>query len=670
MTMKKVIGNTDTVIETTINERGLLKSTKMDSEIINYTYNTKDQLISKVDTYKQESDTITYNVHGQVATKTITKNAASVSLTNYYTDKKLTRIRETLPLTATTDTYINYDSDDRVIEIIQPNSNHVKYEYDYSGRVIKETINLEVEKLCNEYDYLRLEDNQTNLVKEHQIRVNNVLKDIVTYDYDSNMNIVSIVTDDNNETRYHYDLLNRLVREDNLRLNKSVQIKYDSSGNILYKKKYQYSLENKLSGDFEKDYYSYKCDGWKDQLISFNNEQIVYGVQGNPITYRNNQLEWTNKLELSKFGSNIYTYDMNGIRKSKKIHGSTEITINYLLDGTRILKERSDNKTLIYNYLLEKITGFVYNNNEYLYQRNIQGDITHILNGSQVVVGEYVYDSWGNHVVLNGEGEVDTLLSSVANINPFRYRGYYYDVETRLYYLNSRYYDPETGRFISADTLSILDESMLQINGLNLYMYCNNNPVMYIDPSGRAWWHWVVGGLIIVGLAVAVVVTAGAAGVGIGAAFAAGFTGGTLAGTSGVSLVAVTILSSGFAGSVMASGIGTFAGGFGFSDGKVTWDWNGASDGFMWGAITGAIGGAASEALSGIGEGLKHGGKFSVQAGINDGLSGGITALQGLITDSFSWLNVITSSGFGAVAGSFGAKKIIPVLETLSLVRA
>ncbi|MDR2828185.1 MAG: hypothetical protein LBV51_02050 [Acholeplasmatales bacterium] len=88
---------------------------------------------------------------------------------------------------------------------------------------------------------------------------------------------------------------------------------------------------------------------------------------------------------------------MNGIRKSKKIHGSTEITINYLLDGTRILKEtRSDNKTLIYNYLLEKITGFVYNKTRYLYQRNIQGDITHILNGA---------------------GEVDNSLFIVASLN-------------------------------------------------------------------------------------------------------------------------------------------------------------------------------------------------------------------------------------------------------------
>ena len=69
-------------------------------------------------------------------------------------------------------------------------------------------------------------------------------------------------------------------------------------------------------------------------------------------------------------------------------------------------------------------------------------------------------------------------------INPIRYRGYYYDKETGLYYLNARYYDPKLGRFISPDTFSILDDTMGEINGLNLYMYCKDNPVMYADPSG------------------------------------------------------------------------------------------------------------------------------------------------------------------------------------------
>ncbi len=92
------------------------------------------------------------------------------------------------------------------------------------------------------------------------------------------------------------------------------------------------------------------------------------------------------------------------------------------------------------------------------------------------MLGEYKYDAWGNILSQGG--------SELLNINPFRYRGYYYDTETGLYYLNSRYYDPETGRFISPDDVDVLSDTLTQPNGLNLYAYCYNNPVMMTDPDG------------------------------------------------------------------------------------------------------------------------------------------------------------------------------------------
>ena len=95
---------------------------------------------------------------------------------------------------------------------------------------------------------------------------------------------------------------------------------------------------------------------------------------------------------------------------------------------------------------------------------------------------EYKYDSWGNHAVLDANGADLTDAMHIGNRNPFRYRGYFYDVETGLYYLNSRYYDPETGRFISPDSLKYLEPTYN--NGLNLYAYCLNNPVRYSDPTG------------------------------------------------------------------------------------------------------------------------------------------------------------------------------------------
>ena len=92
----------------------------------------------------------------------------------------------------------------------------------------------------------------------------------------------------------------------------------------------------------------------------------------------------------------------------------------------------------------------------------------------------------GNHKVLNPNGTENTAEDFIGNINPIRYRSYYYDVETGWYYLQSRYYDPETCRFISQDDISYLDPET--IGGTNLYAYCNNNPVMYCDPTGHDWW--------------------------------------------------------------------------------------------------------------------------------------------------------------------------------------
>ena len=101
-------------------------------------------------------------------------------------------------------------------------------------------------------------------------------------------------------------------------------------------------------------------------------------------------------------------------------------------------------------------------------------------NGNTVV--EYKYDAWGNHKVVDANGNEITSSTHIGNLNPFRYRGYYYDVETGLYFLKSRYYDPEVGRFISLDNVFYVNNC--RINGVNLYAYCINNPVMYIDTIG------------------------------------------------------------------------------------------------------------------------------------------------------------------------------------------
>ena len=106
----------------------------------------------------------------------------------------------------------------------------------------------------------------------------------------------------------------------------------------------------------------------------------------------------------------------------------------------------------------------------------MQGDVIAIYNTSGTKVVEYAYNAWGNCTIAYSSN--DTL----ANDNPIRYRGYYFDIENNFYYLNARYYSPEFRRFISPDDTAYLDPS--NVNGLNLYCYCYNDPVNYCDPSG------------------------------------------------------------------------------------------------------------------------------------------------------------------------------------------
>ena len=132
-------------------------------------------------------------------------------------------------------------------------------------------------------------------------------------------------------------------------------------------------------------------------------------------------------------------------------------------------------------YGAEGVIGFMINGISYLYRKNLFGDVTEIYNESRQLVGKYSYTAFGECTV-----EVDE--QGIATKNPIRYRSYYYDDEINLYYLKSRYYDPEISRFITIDDISYLDPET--INGLNLYAYCANNPVMRTDVNGNAW-KWI-----------------------------------------------------------------------------------------------------------------------------------------------------------------------------------
>ena len=168
-----------------------------------------------------------------------------------------------------------------------------------------------------------------------------------------------------------------------------------------------------------------------------------------------------------------FTYDEFGMRTTKTAGGTAT---NYVYENGKLLREITGNEKIDFIYGAEGIIGIRIGNENYLYRKNIYGDVTEIYDASGVKVGKYKYTAFG-------ECEVEMNTNGIAEKNPIRYRGYYYDTETSLYYLKTRYYDPEVGRFMTIDGIEYLEPET--INGLNLYAYCGNNPVMNIDPSGN-----------------------------------------------------------------------------------------------------------------------------------------------------------------------------------------
>ena len=211
-------------------------------------------------------------------------------------------------------------------------------------------------------------------------------------------------------------------------------------------------------------------------MACYNNECCAYDSLGNPTMYRCHNLEWTKVRKLARFDANTFEYNAEGIRFKKNNNV-------YTLDGDRILKETDGTNTTTYYYAnVNAPIGFNYNGTDYYFCKNIQGDVIAIYDADGDIVAKYVYDAWGNHKIYDANNNEVTSTTHIGYINPIRYRGYYFDVETGLYYLQTRYYDPETGRFLNSDAIEYLAPE--QLGGLNLYAYCNNNPVIFIDHQG------------------------------------------------------------------------------------------------------------------------------------------------------------------------------------------
>ena len=227
--------------------------------------------------------------------------------------------------------------------------------------------------------------------------------------------------------------------------------------------------------------------------MSYQNVIFTYDEIGNPLTYYNGTsytFGWEGRrLTSATRGATSFsfTYNDEGIRTSKVVNG---VEHTYILDGSQIAAEIWGSNILVYLYdsngapigMQYRFAGTSYTWETYWFEKNLQGDIVAIYSNDGTKILSYTYDAWGNHEV-----EYHVSSNNVVQYNPFRYRGYYFDEDLGMYYLQSRYYDPAIGRFINAD--SMISSANGSLDGNNLFAYCNNNPTNLTDASGN-WPFW------------------------------------------------------------------------------------------------------------------------------------------------------------------------------------
>ena len=389
---------------------------------------------------------------------------------------------------------------------------------------------------------------------------------------------------------------------------------YDDSGNILYKRKYTYTIGSLDGQRYTQTTYAYQTDTsgdkWNDLLTSYDGNSITYDAIGNPLTYGNHTtFQWRGR-ELMQYHYRVeyeyedeppyidenllqFEYDAEGrrIRKNNqyqiyeyfwdgdKLVRSTvfELYGQYMSRDIRFYYDAQGNPSAFRVFNLKK-DGTTEDSLSYFLMTNTQGDVIAIYSQDGVKIYTYEYDAWGN--LLKGTNTADGGYMADA-YNPFRYRGYYWDWEIGLYYTNSRYYNPQWGRFISADIPEVSAAEPDSVLRYNLYAYCLNNPVNLTDKDGT-WPSWatklIVGTAVIAAAAVLVVATGGAA-----------------AGPLGC--FAVGALKGAVVGAAIGSATGAVTGAVGHRIKTGSWEGageaalNSAADGYMMGSITGFISG-------------------------------------------------------------------------------
>ena len=271
-----------------------------------------------------------------------------------------------------------------------------------------------------------------------------------------------------------------MIRENNHQLNKTITYAYDLGGNLTVEKEYAFTTAETLPDTPVKTMTGTYDSAWKDKLLSWDGTAMTYDAIGNMLTRGGTTYTWTQGRRLSgvENGKSIkYLYDHTGARVKKTVDNTVT---EYQWAGDLLLSEKTDGRIIWYCYDSQaNLISVTIRGITYFYVRNVQGDIIALVDADGKVVVKYTSDSWGKVIAVTGE-----LADTVGVQNPFRYKGYYYDNETGMYYLKSRYYDAEIKRFICADGYF---STGVGKHDCNMFLYCNNNPIMNVDVNGYSF---------------------------------------------------------------------------------------------------------------------------------------------------------------------------------------
>ena len=469
-------GNGDRVQYEYDDQGRTIKQTYEDGAYIAYFYDGEGALAKVYDSGSGITASYTYDLTGRLVKYAEQGSNRDYSVSYAYNDEnQLSTVTEIVDGHDRTSTY-QYDDDGR-ITFFEKVLARRRYSYDAFGRVsVAETLGKDYAQIFNTtYTYEDTTDSvsgQVTTLTHDGPRYDKTY----SYTYDNNGNILS-VRDSDGTTTYVYDSANQLIRENNHAANFTHTWTYDNAGNILTRTEYAYTT-GALGEPTDIIIYTYGDSEWGDLLTAYDGNTITYDEIGNPLSDGEWTYTWQHGRQLAAMSNGAatwdYTYDANGLRI-----GRTDGTDNYhyVYDGGKLTYMARNGLLLRFAYTPEGTPlSILYKGTTYYYVTNLQGDVTAILSQNGYVMVEYTYDAWGNLLTTTGP-----LANSLGLYNPLRYRGYIYDYETQLYYLQSRYYNPEVGRFLNADGLISTGQGFV---GNNMFAYCGNNPIMFIDPTG------------------------------------------------------------------------------------------------------------------------------------------------------------------------------------------